>query len=379
MRSLALISSFLIGSVAFGQTPAQDWRFAHPGATLVGSFHVKAVLDSPLVNQLISEATAKDPSSGAIIGLVRGMVGGVAEVRFSLRDMGKGKDPDVLALVTGQLDEAMVAAMAKGKAGVHRIDANTLLLGEGQALEDAVARLSKPATGLQARSLDRSKALGDHDLWLAGTLPELPGMTVPMLDTLRGLALGISLQNDLRLEVALDMDNAKTAEDLVSAARRSQKQQPGLGAALQSEVEGSTARFRMTLPGDQVIQALKQGIDQGAGGQSSLAGLLGSPFGSNPLLWIPNAVLNLIELIAKPVSLAMRLFGNMFAGELIFMLIALLGLSVSHVTGTGLALVALQVVLGSVWAVFHILIVLLQAFIFMVLPIVYIAMAEEHH
>jgi len=104
-----------------------------------------------------------------------------------------------------------------------------------------------------------------------------------------------------------------------------------------------------------------------------------APFGSNPLLWIPNAILNLIELVAKPVSLAMRLFGNMFAGELIFMLIALLGLSVSHVTGSGLALVAAQVLLGSIWAIFHILIVLLQAFIFMVLPIVYIAMAEEHH
>jgi F-type H+-transporting ATPase subunit a len=104
-----------------------------------------------------------------------------------------------------------------------------------------------------------------------------------------------------------------------------------------------------------------------------------APFGGNPLLWIPNLLLNTIELIAKPVSLAMRLFGNMFAGELIFMLIALLGLGVTHFSATGLALVALQVFLGSGWAVFHILIILLQAFIFMVLPIVYIAMAEEHH
>ena len=104
-----------------------------------------------------------------------------------------------------------------------------------------------------------------------------------------------------------------------------------------------------------------------------------APFGSHPLLWIPNLVLNAIELLAKPVSLAMRLFGNMFAGELIFMLIALLGLSVMHASVSGVALVAMQVLLGSGWAVFHILIVLLQAFIFMVLPIVYIAMAEEHH
>jgi hypothetical protein len=62
---------------------------------------------------------------------------------------------------------------------------------------------------------------------------------------------------------------------LVSSARRSQKQQPGLGAALQSEVDGSTARFRIMLPGEQVIQAVKQGMEQSAGAQSPLAGLLG--------------------------------------------------------------------------------------------------------
>ena len=100
-------------------------------------------------------------------------------------------------------------------------------------------------------------------------------MTIPMLDSLRGLALGISLQNDLRVEVALDMDSAKMAEDLVSSARRSQAQQPGLGAALQSEVDGSTARFRIMMPGDQVIQAVSRGWPSG-GAQSPLAGLLGS-------------------------------------------------------------------------------------------------------
>jgi F-type H+-transporting ATPase subunit a len=106
---------------------------------------------------------------------------------------------------------------------------------------------------------------------------------------------------------------------------------------------------------------------------------ISAPFGSNPLLWAPNVLLNMIELLAKPISLAMRLFGNMFAGELIFMLIALLGLSVTHFSATGVVLVGAQVLLGSIWAVFHILIVLLQAFIFMVLPIVYISMAEEQH
>jgi F-type H+-transporting ATPase subunit a len=127
-----------------------------------------------------------------------------------------------------------------------------------------------------------------------------------------------------------------------------------------------------------VILVIGAGVrSKGAGGY--LYEWISAPFGAHPLLWIPNLLLNAIELLAKPVSLAMRLFGNMFAGELIFMLIALLGLGVVHASGAGVARVGLQILLGSGWAVFHILIVLLQAFIFMVLPIVYISMAEEHH
>jgi F-type H+-transporting ATPase subunit a len=104
-----------------------------------------------------------------------------------------------------------------------------------------------------------------------------------------------------------------------------------------------------------------------------------APFGNNPILWIPNICLNFVELLSKPVSLGMRLFGNMFAGELLFMLIALLGFTVVGVTfGSAFGFFG-QIVMGTAWAIFHILIVVLQAYIFMVLPIVYIAMAEEHH
>jgi F-type H+-transporting ATPase subunit a len=105
-----------------------------------------------------------------------------------------------------------------------------------------------------------------------------------------------------------------------------------------------------------------------------------APFGKHPLLWIPNFALNVVELLAKPVSLAMRLFGNMFAGELLFMVIALLGLAAAQATGVAAGTFFIgQVALSAVWAIFHILIVGLQAYIFTVLPIVYISMAEEHH
>lgn len=98
-----------------------------------------------------------------------------------------------------------------------------------------------------------------------------------------------------------------------------------------------------------------------------------APFGSSPILWIPNLILNGIEFAAKTVSLGMRLFGNMYAGELVFLLIALLG---STATWWGFGL---HVFAGSIWAIFHILIVVLQAFIFMMLTLVYIGQAHEGH
>jgi F-type H+-transporting ATPase subunit a len=108
--------------------------------------------------------------------------------------------------------------------------------------------------------------------------------------------------------------------------------------------------------------------------------LFNAPFGSHPALWIFNFGLNLIEYAAKTVSLAMRLFGNMFAGELIFLLIALLGAQWSQdFVGKSLALSGLHIFAGSIWAVFHILIVLLQAFIFMMLTLVYLGQAHEGH
>jgi F-type H+-transporting ATPase subunit a len=116
---------------------------------------------------------------------------------------------------------------------------------------------------------------------------------------------------------------------------------------------------------------------KGAGGYAHE--LFTAPFGANPLLWIPNFFLNLVEILSKPISLAMRLFGNMYAGELVFMLIALLGASWAGFTlASGTSMLG-HVLMGAAWAIFHILIITLQAFIFMVLTVVYSAMATEHH
>lgn len=101
----------------------------------------------------------------------------------------------------------------------------------------------------------------------------------------------------------------------------------------------------------------------------------------NHPLFIPfNLLLELVGLIAKPISLALRLFGNLYAGELIFILIALLTLNAtsSSVVGTATLGVA-QFLLALAWSIFHILVITLQAFIFMVLTIVYLSLAHEDH
>lgn len=99
------------------------------------------------------------------------------------------------------------------------------------------------------------------------------------------------------------------------------------------------------------------------------------PFGK---FFVPvNVVMTAIEELAKPLSLALRLFGNLFAGELVFLLIALLGGSAA--IGLGLAFILpLQVLLDLAWLIFHILVITLQAFIFMVLTIVYLGMAHTN-
>lgn len=122
---------------------------------------------------------------------------------------------------------------------------------------------------------------------------------------------------------------------------------------------------------------------KGAGGWTHE--LFTAPFGTskNPLFAIPLGIVNfamqLIEFVAKTVSLAMRLFGNMYAGELLFMLIALLGATWTGFNTQSILLGGAHLVAGSVWAIFHILIVVLQAFIFMMLTLVYIGQAHEAH
>jgi len=107
--------------------------------------------------------------------------------------------------------------------------------------------------------------------------------------------------------------------------------------------------------------------------------LISAPFGAKWYLAPFNLALNIIEYLAKGVSLGMRLFGNMYAGDLVFLLIALLGSVWTFSFDLSLFGLVGHVIAGSAWAIFHILVILLQAFIFMMLTLVYIGQAHSHH
>jgi F-type H+-transporting ATPase subunit a len=110
--------------------------------------------------------------------------------------------------------------------------------------------------------------------------------------------------------------------------------------------------------------------------------LITAPFGNKVFLYPINFLMQMLEFVAKTISHGMRLFGNMFAGELVFMLIALLGgtwaWQMNPLHGyfwLGIA----QLFCGTIWTLFHILVISLQAFIFMMLTLIYVGQAHSKH
>ena len=121
---------------------------------------------------------------------------------------------------------------------------------------------------------------------------------------------------------------------------------------------------------------------KGAGGWAHE--LVSAPFGTskNPIfaliLGVVNELMQIIEYVANTVSHGMRLFGNMYAGELVFMLIALMG-GAAALSLSGVLLPVGHVIAGTIWTLFHILVISLQAFIFMMLALIYLGQAHNAH
>ena len=106
--------------------------------------------------------------------------------------------------------------------------------------------------------------------------------------------------------------------------------------------------------------------------------LFTAPFGNHPVLWPLNFAMQLLEYLAKTLSHGMRLFGNLYAEEILFMIIALMG-AVGLSNLTGWALFFGNIAAGLAWSIFSMLVIVLQGFIFMMLTLVYIGQAHDHH
>jgi len=189
-------------------------------------------------------------------GMASSLLGGITEIRFSLLDNGTS-EPDVLAVVTGSLDENFVRSLAQDKAKWHRVDANTMLMGNGKSLERAMARMQSTGAMLHTRALEGSELLAGYDFWLAGELPNTP-ITGALKLNVKSLAFGMNLHDGVDMELTAQAASAAMAEALVKSAHEAEASQAQqLRGMLKSFVEGSTAHFRVSVPREQVLAEVK--------------------------------------------------------------------------------------------------------------------------
>ncbi len=238
---------------AFGQA---DWRFAHPEATLVGGIRPSAILNSPLLASVLADGTKQDPSMAMVVGMAKGMLGRVTELRFSLVDNG-GKEPDVVALITGNFDESMAAMLAQANTKYIRLDESTFLFGNGPSLEAAAARMKQATPQLQPGALAGTQTLSSHDLWFAGKMPEIAAIKNVSLE-LRGVSLGMSVRDKVELELAMQTTSPAAAKSLLDNVHVLEAAQPALlKGLLQGFADGNTAHFRMTVSNEVVLEAMR--------------------------------------------------------------------------------------------------------------------------
>jgi len=259
---------------------SEDWRFAHPQATLVGGVRVAALLQSPLLKTALDQASAQNPQVGMGLALAQTLFKGINDVRFSIVDNGT-PSPDTLVLVMGTLDPTTLAMLqgtgqAQGqtpgpaKTETYTVNPTTLLIGSGASLKAAIARLSQdPADLVSAAFLHAGKITPGYDLWIAGQIPKIPSLPLPPDLNLQGFAFGMSLSDKISLEVAAETTTADQAEALVKVLRNAESAQPAGPGAVRPEIsaQGTTARLRVSVPMEQVMEAMKN---------PALAGLIGA-------------------------------------------------------------------------------------------------------
>jgi hypothetical protein len=280
LRSLSLTALLLAPLTPLAEAQPADWRFADPGAHLIGGLEVHGLLNSPLVKGALDQVAEKMGTAGPVIQMTLGTLGGISQVYFSIT--GRQDDAEALLMVKGTLDDAVARAFLQGAVGgsngtqpkpqqpkmdMARVDASTILIGSPALLGAAVRRMQLPASAVPNPLVARAKTLSNgYDFWIGGTLPDIPAVAL-IGGGIKGLALGLSLQNDLRLQVSVDMPTAETAQQMAAQVRKSMdeagRNQTGLDMKVETKVEGTTLRVMASMDGVQVLQVLRERMKDG--------------------------------------------------------------------------------------------------------------------
>ncbi|HXP84497.1 MAG TPA: hypothetical protein VN841_07250 [Bryobacteraceae bacterium] len=291
LKALALTAAVLLPPLAPGQSPqapqspAQqvDWRFADPGAQLIGGIDVHSLLNSPLVKAALEQAAAKMGPSALVMQMTLGTVSGVSQVYFSIT--ARKEDGEGLMMIKGTLDDAAVRAFLQGAASgagatpssepkpaqpkmdMARVDATTILMGSPSQLSAALRRIQRPASAVPNPLVARAKTLAaGNDFWIGGTLPDIPAIAL-IAGGIKGLALGISAQKDLRFKISLDMATAELAQQMAAQAQKSAGEalhtQAGLDTKVEAKVVGTTLNITSSMDGDQILKVLAEKLQDG--------------------------------------------------------------------------------------------------------------------
>lgn len=264
LLTVAVSSQVSMGQEVTSQSN-NDWRFAHPKATLVGGVRANVLLQSPIL-KLALEKAGGDPQVAMGLALAQNMLKGIDDIRFSIVD-NRTPTPDALVLVSGTVDPTLLLLLQQGassgseKVEFVTINPTTLLLGSGASLKAATARLNGATTDQQSSTAfqQASQITPGHDFWLAGQIPDLPG--IPMAKdlslNLKGFAVGLTLSDNIGLEMAAQTATPAQAEALVKMVREAEAKQPaGTNARPEVSVQGSTARLRVSVPADEMLKAM---------------------------------------------------------------------------------------------------------------------------
>ena len=292
LRFLSLTALLLAPLTPLAGAQPADWRFADPGAQLIGGVEVHALLNSPLVKAALDQVAAKMGNAAPMMQMTLGTLSGVSQVYFSVTtrhaNAGQQQEPETIMMIRGTLDDAVARAFLQGAGAaarsqppqpnmeMSRVDANTILVASPALLSAAVRRIQRPSPAQPAPLLARARTLSEgNDFWIGGSLPDIPAVAL-IAGGIKGLALGLSLQNDLRLQLAVDMPTAETAQQMAAQVRKSMdetrqnKNSPDM--KVETKVEGTTLRIAASMDGAQVLQVLTERLKDGLPAPGALLG-----------------------------------------------------------------------------------------------------------